>query len=485
MADFQEKNKDAPKDLKTKRSMLQFIFPFMMEDNKTKEFTSRLLEDGFVFFDLKNMEQQDAFYGGIMVSHRMLEKFFLPNIEPILFPGNVQAKEGIRRFTKNLERNSTFQSPQLNTDFTINSIDIMLCPFHIGMMNIRVTLPNDLDYNDVLYFGDTFRVLEPIIEDEENTKIGCENGSYTTVKDFIFNELIPSLTDFIDQEESDSTYFGSLPFFIDERMYVIGHISLDEDSSITTTDLYRASQLNGYDQDGNPYVGASNPSYIDRHYKKNVYDRWGDETYFVASEYHFACVTKASGKLEKMLASEMYGQYYYMLLLFFYYKIVLLKLTHEHSRIDIEKDQSETELLIIMITEFSAKYLFPEVNSTTSGKEMTHVIKEVFDIDRLYEDVVKTLSNLYQNQDKITTNRNNYLLQILTIYTVVSGIYGMNLVIEDWKGKTRWGKIPEYSLFEHISLFVALTGIAISMILGIVALKKWIKEQRSKKNRIY
>ncbi|RFU66811.1 hypothetical protein [Bacillus sp. V59.32b] len=196
-------------------------------------------------------------------------------------------------------------------------------------------------------------------------------------------------------------------------------------------------------------------------------------------------MTKASGKLEEALASEMYGQHYYELLLFFYYKIVLLKLTHEHSRIDIEKDQSQTELLIIMITEFSAKYLFPEVNSTTSGKEITHILKEVFEIDRLYEDVVKTLSGLYQNQDKLTTNRNNYLLQILTIYTVVSGIYGMNLVIEDWKGKIRWSKIPDYSFFEYISLFVALSGIVISAILGVVALEKWIKEQRSKKNKIF
>ncbi|RFU66810.1 hypothetical protein [Bacillus sp. V59.32b] len=268
MADFQEKNKEMTQDLKTRRSMLQFIFPFMMENSKTKEFTSRLLEDGFGFFDLKDMEQQDAFYGGIKVSHRTLEKFFLPNIEPILFPRNIQSKEGIRRFTKNLELESSFQSPHLQTDFTINSIDIMLCPFHIGMMNIRVTLPEELDYNDVLYFADTFRVLEPIVEDEESTKIGCANGSYTKVKDFIFNELIPNLTDFIDQQESNATYFGSLPFFIDERMYVVGHISLDEDSSITKTDLYRASQLNGYDLDGKPYVGALNPAYIDRHYKK-------------------------------------------------------------------------------------------------------------------------------------------------------------------------------------------------------------------------
>ncbi|MDQ7861566.1 hypothetical protein RCO48_12975 [Peribacillus frigoritolerans] len=46
------------------------------------------------------MEQQNQFYGGHKVSHRKLEKYFMPYIEPILFPGNAKQKEGLRRFTK-------------------------------------------------------------------------------------------------------------------------------------------------------------------------------------------------------------------------------------------------------------------------------------------------------------------------------------------------------------------------------------------------
>ncbi|RFU60754.1 magnesium transporter CorA family protein [Peribacillus glennii] len=485
MADFQEKNPSMTEGMKADRSLLQFIFPFMLEDRKTKEFVDRLLKDDFTFFMLKDMDQQDKFYGGLKVNHRMLEKYFLPNVEQILFPGDMEEREGLRRFTRNVELKSTFRSPHLHTEFTIHSLDIFLCPFHIGIMNIRVSLPKDLDYTDVLYFADTFRVMEPIVEDEEKTRIDSGKASYKKVKDFIFNELTPVLKEFIDQNKADSSYFGSLPFFIDERMYVISYISLPEDCKVTKADLYRAGQLNGYDRGGQPFVGAKNPDYIDRYYRKNIYDRWADDTYYVAGEYCFACVTNVKGELDELLASQMYGQHYYALLLFFYYKIVLLKLTHEHSKIDIEKDQEQTELLIVMITEFSAKYQFPEINSTTSGKEIFHIVKNVFDLERLYEDVKKTLSSLYQNQDQMAANRNNYLLQILTIYTVVSGIYGMNLVIEDWKGKVRWAKVADYSFFEYITLFVALTGIAISSILGVIFLKKWIKEQRSRKNKIF
>ncbi|MBR8644354.1 hypothetical protein KEH51_05995 [[Brevibacterium] frigoritolerans] len=118
---------------------------------------------------------------------------------------------------------------------------------------------------------------------------------------------------------------------------MISYTAFPENRDISKNDLFRISELNGYDNDGEPYIGALNPDYIEKYYQERVYDRWGKETYYVTSMYHFACVTKATGKLEQELASEMYGQHFYTLLLFFYYKIVLLKLAHEHSQIDVEK----------------------------------------------------------------------------------------------------------------------------------------------------
>ncbi|MFS0766505.1 hypothetical protein [Peribacillus phoenicis] len=468
----------------TKRTFQQYIFPFTLEGNKIEKFVEKLFEDNFVFLNLKDMEQQNQFYGGHKVSHRKLEKYFMPYIEPILFPSNAKQKEGLRRFTKKLDIDCTFESPYLNTPFIIDSIDIFICPFHIGMMNLRITLPEGLSNDDVLYFGDTFRILEPIADDEEKTKVGCRENQYEQVKDFIFNELLPPIEEYIDEEQADPTYFGSLPFFIDERMYVISYTAFPEDRDISKNDLFRISELNGYDNDGEPYIGALNPDYIEKYYQERVYDRWGKETYYVTSMYHFACVTKATGKLERELASEMYGQHFYTVLIFFYYKIVLLKLAHEHSQIDVEKDQSDTEQLIFMITEFSAKYLFTEVNSTAIGKELFKKTDETFRIAPLYKEVKETLSYLYQNQDKLSGKSSNYLLQILTIYTVVSGIFGMNLYIEDWKGKLPWKAYMNYSLYEWVAVIVTTSGLVISSILGFFFLKKWLQEKKSRKKRM-
>ncbi|WP_051405093.1 magnesium transporter CorA family protein [Bacillus cihuensis] len=328
-------------------------------------------------------------------------------------------------------------------------------------------------------------MLEQILNDEESAKIGCEEKTYREVKDFIFNEMLQGMRHYIDENKIQATYIGSLPFFVDERMYVIGQLSLTEDSEISKKSLYRAGELNGYDSSGNSYLGALNLDYIERYYKLHVYDRWGDETYYIISENHFVCLTKASGSIQKELISQMYGQLFYSMLLCYYYKIVLLKLSHQHSMIDIEKDQSSTALLIVMIANFSAKFYFPVVNSTTTGKEIFQMTKDIFQIERLYQDVKETLYDLYQSQDKLSGKRQNALLQILTIYTVLSGIFGMNLVIEDGKGNFSWNKFMSYTPSEFFVFFVTMSGLVISLILGVFFLQSWIKEHKRRNNKIF
>lgn len=487
MAEIEKGNPEMAQDLTTRKANLQFVFPFLLQEEKIEGFAEKLLEKGFVFFDLENMEQENRFYGSDSVSHRSMEKYFMPNIEPIVFPATYKKREGLRRFTKKINQKFTLSSTFLTTDFTIDSFDIFICPFHIGLMNIRVTLPKGMDYSAVLAFGDIFRVLEPIAQDEESTKIFCSDDSapYTNVKKFVFNELLTVLKDYIESESSHETYFGSLPFFVDERMYVIGHVVLEEDSHIREIDLYRAVGMNGYDSEGLPFIGAKNPDYIKRYCQENVYDRWGDETYYIVGDDAFICVTKVRDELEQQLAGQMYGEHFYSLLLFYYYKIVLLELTHENSQINIEKDQSETELLIVMITEFSAKYYFPQINSTSTGQELFELIRKNFKIEDLYRDVKETLSDLYQNQDKLSGKRSSYLLEILTIYSTISGIFGMNLVTDQLKGDIPWSKMSQFSIYEFVALFVTISGVAVSLSLGFVFVRSWLKERHSRRKRIY
>lgn len=92
-----------------------------------------------------------------------------------------------------------------------------------------------------------------------------------------------------------------------------------------------------------------------------------------------------------------------------------------------------------------------------------------------------TLDDLFQYQDKFQAKRRDTLLMILTIFTVVSGIYGMNQVIEDLKAPIDWSKLLEYSPFEYLALFVTFTGISVSIFMTLKELRTSIRSRRRKR----
>ena len=93
------------------------------------------------------------------------------------------------------------------------------------------------------------------------------------------------------------------------------------------------------------------------------------------------------------------------------------------------------------------------------------MLRKQFRITAQYREIKETLNELYRVLEDQADERLNDLLFILTIFTVISGIYGMNLFIEDLKGNIDWSKMTDYSFFEWISLIVALCGIGLSFFL--------------------
>ena len=330
-----------------------------------------------------------------------------------------------------------------------------------------------MSYNDVLYFIDMFRRLDK----PEYFSIAINGKEFSETKRLIFEEYCPWLEGHLSKKEH-TTYFGSLPFFIEERMQVYYYVSFEKDTILDEVTLYRAGLIKGYDEDGMPYAGAKSMEYIRRFCEKHVYDRWADESYYIISNYSFVCLSNESKEKSRLIAERMYGENFYTNILLFFNRLLLLQLSYENTQLRVNDRKGSIEKLIIRITNFSAQFYQPEVHSRIFGKELYIKMKEIFHMDELYNHVNRTLGNLYKNHEKLTGKRHEYLLTFLTIYTVISGIYGMNLVIEqDWKGSINWSQAASYSLFEYIALFVALTGITMGGVLGIVTIYKWVKEK--------
>ncbi|SES30846.1 hypothetical protein [Psychrobacillus sp. OK032] len=468
-------------------AFMNYIFPFSFREKERAKIMEHLKQHYFRYFALDNDELQDLYYGeGIRINHEELDQFFLPFIEDKLFPQSVNER-GFLRYSKEIKESFTSKGNKNEFDFIVNSLDIILCPFGIGLITIRTEMTKEQEsLSNVLDFMSHFRVLEPKLEEEKGTKIHRHNKTFNTTSELILDYLCPFLKPFIVENRKMEGYYGSLPFFEDERMLSSAFLIAAGGQTITNDQLFRMGQLDGRDPDGNEFISSTNPAYIKRYVEKRVHDRWAPNTYTITSVHTQTTISIKGKELLKKEIAKFMSIHYYNLLLHFYYKIMLLRLSFEHSEVSWARDKEYVEELIELISKFDSRYYFEEVSVRSEGKEFTHMLREVFYLKPLFEEVKRTVDDLYRAQEKQTAKRHNILLFILTVYTVVSGIYGMNLVIEEWKGDVDWSKVLDYSFFEWVTLVTALTGIALSATLLVSTAGKgiWNRYRKWKRDNI-
>lgn len=466
-------------------TLLQFIFAFSIKDGEDVNLVRQLEQDGFTRFFLDNKDLEDAYYGeGYCVSHEKMERSYLPFAAHVLFPRE-KDKDSFRRFSRVNDLDCKLEMLQKSVHFRVLSTDVFICPFQLGFMTIRVRIEEqNLPFSVALEFADRFRTLEDVSFQDKHTYIHCPEKTFDQVEDFVFSSLAGGLQPFLDRTEMDGAYFETLPFFVDERMLVQAFYGLnqEEDNEGISMELrYRASQLDGLNLNGEPYISASDPEYIKDYCREHSYNRWAPDTFYMTNEQTFCCISRAGRERATELANQMYGPYYYGMLLSIFHKIALLKLANVHSRLRINHDYNEIENLIFLINKFSAKFYFLELISQSQGREIFNQLRRVYGNDALFEEVKMTLNDLFQYQDKFQAKRRDTLLMILTVFTVISGIYGMNQVIEDLKGNIDWSKMLEYSVFEYLALFLTFTGIMVSIFMTLKELWNGIRGRRRKR----
>ncbi len=474
------------KDITVRKAYATFLFPFAFQVKRQKELMKELQDDGFILFNIEDKELQDKFYGkGVEIVHEELDQYFLPYIEDKLFP-STKERRGFLRYSKEFKEELVWYRKKEKMIFHVNSMDITLCPFGIGIVTVRVELKDEIySLSGVLDFISHFRVLEPKLKEEKDNRILAEEREMATTHELIMEHLFNPLKSFIIKNNKLTGYYGSLPFFEDERMLSSAFIIADDQEEITSEHLYRISRLDGKTLEGEPYISSNNIEYIEHYVKERTYYRWAPFTYQIFSENSQMTISiKDREELEQEIATFM-STHYYNLLLHYYYKIMLLRLSFEHSELTWVKDREYVKELTERISKFYSRYFFGEVSSRSEGKEISALLRKSFQLDSLFGEVSNTVNDLYRAQSNQTNARQNALLFMLTVYTVISGIYGMNLVIEDWKDLTDWSQVPGYSFFEWVALITAISGIGIAVILLFIsgwsgARSKYRKWKRSR-----
>jgi hypothetical protein len=455
-------------------ALFQFVFPFSLEHRCQNQLREQLLQDDFLPFRLGDTELEDQFYGvGRRVSHRDMERYYLPFTNYVLFPAD-DNPEAFRRLSKPLGLEAALVSSHGRSPFVIHSLDMFLCPFDTGFLTLRTEMIDaNVSFTQAIEFTDRFRSLQDTNRLDKETYVEYEGQRYEEIDQFLFQEIVPQVLPFLDNTPMEGSYFEELPFLMDERMFVMAFYRFPEDAEISVVDRYRAARIDGIDQTGKPVISSSHLPYIRNYCRTFGYDRWAPLTHFLTDESCFCCLTKEQSDGAALWASRMYGEYYYGLMLNLFHRIVLLKLANAYAHVQVERKEEHTVELIRDITTFSAKYNFVEVVAQTHGREIFNQLRQVYGNEELFNDVKQTLNDLYKYQESRTQKYSGYLLTILTIYAVVSGIYGMNQVIEDLKGNINWSVTAGYSLFQWIALIITLSGLVVASTLVIRILWKW------------
>ncbi|MET4563467.1 DNA-binding protein [Lysinibacillus parviboronicapiens] len=450
--------------LTIERAYMTFLFPFAYHMQCRDKLCNELTKENFSFFTLQNKSLEDAFYGeSISISHEELAQFFYPFIEDKLFPDNSDRHDFIR-FSKAFHAEGSLQYREDTFAYEIVSIDITLCPFGNGIITMRTKMTDSAhDFSDVLNFIHYFRVLEAKLWEEKGASHHFPFGHFSSTGDLLFKHFVPYLLPYLPYQQAD-TYDG-LPFFEDERMFSSAFLLCKEGEKIVDEHLFRLGQVDGKKPDGNPFISSTNPHYIADYVKEHTHTRWAPNSYIVTSAQAQIAISNLSFKESKHSIEEFMGTHYYNLFIHYFYKMMLLKVSFEYSEISWRKDKLVVDELIELITKFSARYYFDEVVVRTEGKEISQALRKFFRINEHYIETKATLESLYRTLEDRSDNRNNRLLFILTVFTVVSGIYGMNLVIEEWDSTVDWKSIFGYTAFEWFALIIALSGIGLSLVL--------------------
>jgi hypothetical protein len=463
-------------------ALFQFILPFSFKEGTEKDIIPLLLKDHFKHFQLKHEEDENRYYGNFCVSHRDMRSYYLPFTNKILFPSS-EYEKGIQRYSKALSINGVLATNLIKIPFQIHSIDLNLCPYELGFLTVRAEImeTKDMTISQVTEFAARFRVLEPKNARDLQTKIECNGKVFKQVSHFVLDYLYQSLIDFFAMKDPKRAHFKPFPFFEDARMYVQSFISINETMNIDLVDVYRGLGLCGLSDDGMPYVSANNLAYISDYLQQHSYHRWEPNTFFTMEEHSFICMTNENPNRVSQLVSQIYGEFYYALLLNLFHKIVLLKIAHSFADLNINRDEKEMERLIYAINSFTANYFFSEIASQSQGRDIYNHLRKVFNIELLYKDAKQTLYSLFKYQENANSKKEGLLLLILTLYSVIGQMFGMSFVIGDFAGKINWRHILEYNPLEYFALFVAMSGVIVSLILGFRNIYQWSSDRQNRK----
>ncbi len=410
-------------ELKTRYQYTYFLHTFIVKENKYSKYILKLLKDQRfklrIFQKDKDLEiythflpkMRDFIFGTFDLDDRNKQIKFKDL--PIETRAAVLSKYPSVTFEYELEQDIQGKTVDENSIFfKIQKIGLVLFNTGICFLYLKTNIEGSEEFSDVLNFNYKFRDIKQDcnnLKNYENIKVQANSfENIQAIQDFINNITGPNI--------------DALKLNLDvERFYTYSYTCIKQDAwNINTSfdsiknDFMKYVNILSNDSNTNSLMSENSKVIGLSKYAKVGISKLGIN--LLSSDCDINNYT--------VLPSEYENQYFYTYILSLYLKVYLKKLNYEFKE---GKETKEIEITRKKFIDFTKKLWIQEITSEDMGSLYYTYIKEVLEIDKLYNDV-KNKYNILYSELKIEKSEKMTGFIILVLFaTLVFNI--MNFII--------------------------------------------------------
>ncbi|MGJ7909752.1 hypothetical protein [Neobacillus sp. LXY-1] len=202
-------------------------------------------------------------------------------------------------------------------------------------------------------------------------------------------------------------------------------------------------------------------------------------TYMTHENQCIFCFSCKEGNLFNRSAEQFFGSVYYSLLIHLFFNQIFIDIVGQYSIIHTERNKKEVKQILFLINAFMSNYYYVLSPATFATKEVFELLRKSFCIDHLYANIKDIQFTLFKYQEEAGKKRDSLLLLILTLYTVICGIFSMNLFTHDLVGNIKWSHFKSYNPFEYFAVFIVFSGMMVVGFLGLQSLYVTYQDKKS------
>lgn len=426
-----------------------FSLPILIEDIDEREFFDKLEQQGYQLYN-DNTAHLLAYGDAVRDDVSQLKQYFMPYIEGKLFAKRNMS--GFKRFFKPFHRRGRLIEEKTEYPFIITAVEWFICPFQIAFLILHVK------HSELETFDRTKAFMRGFRDFHHDYTFNIMDHRYDSLQQFFNDVLLVSLPE-LQIQKTENSYTRTFENFQDELLLASHFITTTQ--NVTDKQLFLLNEGEGSFIKNAMMAQYISDDYIERYLNAHEFKRYDPYVRYVQSDDIGTIITTFEDTEIAWQQMKRYfnGPLFYQVFYHYFLKMTLLHFSNDYAKLQWQKDKGYVQELVKNMTMFEAHYYFYEISTQSEEIAVSTLIRETLDIHRVYEEAMSSLQHLFTIQEQVADMRQNTLLFFLTMSTVLSGAFGMNLVIEEWKEGFSLSMIGKYSFLEWFVFIVILISI--------------------------